>query len=155
LEIDTARLDFTMCNPPFYSSREEMVMSAETKERPPFSVRSKGLVYASNLSYFQACTGAEVEMVTPGGEVSFVSRMIDESLQLRKRVQWYTSMLGKLSSVSVLIERLAKLGNNNYAVTEFVQGNKTRRWAIAWSWDDLRPTVVCTVRFSLLLLIIL
>ncbi|CEN61176.1 hypothetical protein ASPCAL07840 [Aspergillus calidoustus] len=130
-----------MCNPPFYSSREEMVMSAETKERPPFSVRSKGLVYASNLPYFQACTGAEVEMVTPGGEVSFVSRMIDESLQLRKRVQWYTSMLGKLSSVSVLIERLAKLGNNNYAVTEFVQGNKTRRWAIAWSWDDLRPTV--------------
>jgi 23S rRNA (adenine1618-N6)-methyltransferase len=93
-------------------------------------------------------------MVTSGGEVSFVSRMIDESLQLRERVQWCTSMLGKLSSVSVLIERLAELGNNNYAVTEFVQGNKTRRWAIAWSWGDLRPTVVCTVRFSILLLII-
>ncbi|KAJ0415727.1 hypothetical protein BJY00DRAFT_317547 [Aspergillus carlsbadensis] len=119
------RLDFTMCNPPFYSSREEMVTSAEAKERPPFS----------------ACTGAEVEMVTPGGEVSFVSRMIDESLQLRERVQWYTSMLGKLSSVSVLIERLGELGNHNYAVTEFVQGNKTRRWAIAWSWSDLRPNV--------------
>ncbi|KAL2788376.1 hypothetical protein BJX66DRAFT_340301 [Aspergillus keveii] len=122
---DVERLDFTMCNPPFYSSREEMVTSAEAKERPPFS----------------ACTGAEVEMVTLGGEVSFVSRMIDESLQLRERVQWYTSMLGKLSSVSVLIERLAEVGNNNYAVTEFVQGNKTRRWAIAWSWGELRPTV--------------
>ncbi|KAL2847437.1 hypothetical protein BJY01DRAFT_262995 [Aspergillus pseudoustus] len=121
----TERLDFTMCNPPFYSSREEMVTSAEEKERPPFS----------------ACTGAEVEMVTSGGEISFVSRMIEGSIQLREKIQWYTSMLGKLSSVSVLVERLIGLGINNYAVTEFVQGNKTRRWAIAWSWGDLRPTV--------------
>ncbi|KAE8145564.1 DUF890 domain protein [Aspergillus avenaceus] len=118
-------LDFTMCNPPFYTSREEMVSSAEAKERPPFS----------------ACTGAEVEMVTDGGEIAFVSRMIEESLQLREKVLWYTSMLGKLSSVSVLIEKLIKHGNHNYAVTEFVQGSKTRRWAIAWSWGDLRPTV--------------
>jgi 23S rRNA A1618 N6-methylase RlmF len=35
------RLDFTMCNPPFYSSREEMIASAEAKERPPFSVSPK------------------------------------------------------------------------------------------------------------------
>ncbi|KAL4876633.1 hypothetical protein BJY04DRAFT_222812 [Aspergillus karnatakaensis] len=119
------RLDFTMCNPPFYSSQSEMIASAEEKERPPFS----------------ACTGAEVEMVTEGGEVSFVAQMIDESLQLRERVQWYTSMLGKLSSVSILAEKLIGLGNNNYAVTEFIQGTKTRRWAIAWSWNDLRPTV--------------
>jgi 23S rRNA (adenine1618-N6)-methyltransferase len=52
-------------------------------------------------------------------------------------------MLGKLSSVSLLVEKLIGMGNHNYAVTEFVQGNKTRRWAIAWSWTDLRPTVVC------------
>lgn len=31
-------LDFTMCNPPFYASRGEMIASAEGKERPPFSV---------------------------------------------------------------------------------------------------------------------
>ncbi|KAL3455791.1 hypothetical protein BJX64DRAFT_57103 [Aspergillus heterothallicus] len=119
------QFDFTMCNPPFYTSREDMVNSAEEKERPPFS----------------GCTGAEIEMVTPGGEISFVSRMIEESLQHREKIQWYTSMLGKLSSVSVLVERLIELENKNYAVTEFVQGNKTRRWAIAWSWADLRPTV--------------
>lgn len=28
----------------------------------------------------QVCTGAEVEMITDGGEVAFVSRMISESL---------------------------------------------------------------------------
>ncbi|KAE8408942.1 DUF890 domain protein [Aspergillus pseudonomiae] len=124
-KLEVEGLDFTMCNPPFYTSREELVSSAQAKERPPFS----------------ACTGAEVEMVTQGGEVAFVSRMIEESLRLRQKVLWYTSMLGKLSSVSILVEKLIGHGNHNYAVTEFVQGSKTRRWAIAWSWGDLRPSV--------------
>lgn len=115
-----------MCNPPFYTSREEMAQSSESKSQQPSSV----------------CTGADVEMVTKGGEVAFVTKMIDESLNLRDRIQWYTSMLGKLSSVSVLVEALIKHGNHNYAVTEFVQGSKTKRWALAWSWGDRRPSMV-------------
>lgn len=81
-------------------------------------------------------------MVTTGGEVAFVSRMIEESLRLRDQVTWYTSMLGKLSSVSVIVEKLIEHKTHNYAVTEFVQGTKTRRWAVAWSWADLRPAMV-------------
>ncbi|CAG8182343.1 unnamed protein product [Penicillium nalgiovense] len=119
-------LDFTMCNPPFYTSSNELKQSAEQKEREPFST----------------CTGAEVEMVTSGGEVAFVKRMIDESLQLRERVQWYTSMLGKLSSINTLVEMLIKHGITNFAVTEFEQGSKTKRWAVAWSWGDRRPAMV-------------
>ncbi|OQE87597.1 hypothetical protein PENNAL_c0019G09220 [Penicillium nalgiovense] len=118
-------LDFTMCNPPFYTSSNELKQSAEQKEREPFST----------------CTGAEVEMVTSGGEVAFVKRMIDESLQLRERVQWYTSMLGKLSSINTLVEMLIKHGITNFAVTEFEQGSKTKRWAVAWSWGDRRPAM--------------
>lgn len=115
-----------MCNPPFYESAEEMLASAKAKHRPPFS----------------ACTGAEVEMVTPGGEVALVSRMIQESLELRDRVEWYTSMLGKIASVSIVVEKLKGVGVSNWAVTEFVQGSKTRRWAVAWSWGDMRPRMV-------------
>ncbi len=94
------------------------------------------------MIFNQACTGTEVEMVTPGGEVEFVSKVIKESLKLRETVQWYTSMVGKLSSLSAIIEMLMEVGNNNWAVTEFIQGTKTRRWAIAWSWRDQRPTMV-------------
>ena len=115
-----------MCNPPFYASPSELLDSAKAKSRPPYS----------------ACTGAEVEMVTEGGEVAFVARMVDESLVLRDRVQWYTSMLGKLSSVSKIVEKLKTVGLDNWAVTEFVQGQKTRRWAVAWSWMALRPKQV-------------
>ncbi|EEQ31252.1 DUF890 domain-containing protein [Microsporum canis CBS 113480] len=118
-------LDFTMCNPPFYESREEMLQLAEEKQHEPLSV----------------CTGAETEMITPGGEVAFVNKMIEESLRLREAVKWYTSMLGKRSSLLSLIEELQRLGNKNWAVTEFIQGDKTKRWAIAWSWKDVRPTM--------------
>jgi len=116
-------IDFSMCNPPFYTSTSEMLSSAALKQRPPFT----------------ACTGSANEMVTPGGEVSFIMRMIYESLILRDRVQWYTSMLGKFSSIEPLVKKLREKGVDNYAITEFVQGSKTRRWGLAWSFEDLRP----------------
>jgi 23S rRNA (adenine1618-N6)-methyltransferase len=100
-----------------------MLASASLKQRQPFT----------------ACTGSESEMVTPGGEVAFVSRMITESLQLRERVRWYSSMLGIFASVSKVVERLKEEGIQNFAVTEFVQGRKTRRWGVAWSFGDWRP----------------
>ena len=123
---DLDRIDFVMTNPPFYESKAEMLESARKKQRPAAS----------------ACTGAPVEMITPGGEIQFVSRLILESLQTESRykVQWFTSMLGKLSSVGIVIERLKAKGCSNHAVSEFVQGQKTRRWAVAWSWQHLRPS---------------
>ncbi|KAK0113672.1 hypothetical protein ONS96_014527 [Cadophora gregata f. sp. sojae] len=124
-EMGFESIDFIMCNPPFYTSTSEMLSSAALKRRPPFT----------------ACTGSADEMVTPGGEVSFVMRMIDESLNLKDRVQWYTSMLGKFSSIGPLVTRLKGNGIDNYAVTEFVQGSKTRRWGIAWSLEDMRPSM--------------
>jgi 23S rRNA (adenine1618-N6)-methyltransferase len=83
-----------------------------------------------------------MEMITPGGELAFVSELIEESMdaEIRGRIQWFTSMLGKLASVSTLVEKLREKNCTNYAVTEFVQGQKTRRWAVAWSWQDLRPS---------------
>lgn len=117
------RIDFTMCNPPFYSSQDELLSLAASKQRPPFS----------------ACTGSANEMVTPGGETAFVSRIITESLVLRDRVQWFSSMLGKFSSIGPVVEELKQHGVTNWAVTEFVQGSKTRRWAVAWSFQDFRP----------------
>ncbi|KAL9129432.1 MAG: hypothetical protein Q9217_002106 [Psora testacea] len=123
---NASSIDFTLCNPPFYASSADLIASAASKSRPPYS----------------ACTGADVEMVTPGGEVAFVSRMIDESKNLDERCQWYTSMLGKSNSVETVLQRLRNAGVDNWAVKDLVQGSKTKRWAVAWSWGSLRPTEV-------------
>ncbi|KAJ6443183.1 S-adenosyl-L-methionine dependent methyltransferase, predicted [Purpureocillium lavendulum] len=122
-DLNLASLDFCMTNPPFYASEADMLASAALKSRPPRT----------------ACTGSPTEMVTPGGEVGFVFRVVDESLALRGRVRWYTAMLGFLSSVGDVVARLRGAGVDNFAVTEFVQGNKTRRWAVAWSFAPMRP----------------
>jgi 23S rRNA (adenine1618-N6)-methyltransferase len=120
--IDKA--DFTMTNPPFYESEADLAQSAKKKARPPNS----------------ACTGAPVEMVVEGGEVAFVGRLLEESLLFRDRVQWYTSMFGKLPSLQEFIGKLRQNGIDNYAVTEFVQGKRTKRWAVGWSFSDMRPS---------------
>ncbi|KAL8846883.1 MAG: hypothetical protein Q9221_008049 [Calogaya cf. arnoldii] len=116
-------ITFTICNPPFYSSPADLLSSAASKSRPPHST----------------CTGSPIEMVTPGSETAFVARMITESQQLRERCQWYTTMLGKYSSLDVVVEELKKRGVVNWAVKEFVQGGKTRRWGVGWSWGMRRP----------------
>ncbi|KAK7415155.1 hypothetical protein QQX98_006099 [Neonectria punicea] len=122
-DLGIATIDFTMNNPPFYKSEEDMANSAAQKSRPPLS----------------ACTGAKVEMVTDGGEVGFVDRILRESLVLRERVQWYTAMFGFLTSLVDFVKKLRDNDIDNYAVTELVQGSKTRRWAIAWSFGTMRP----------------
>ncbi|KAM5354242.1 hypothetical protein ACJ41O_000892 [Fusarium nematophilum] len=120
---EDSKIDFTMTNPPFYESELEMVKSAEQKSRPPFT----------------ACTGSKTEMITPGGEASFVDRILRESLSLRGRVQWYTAMFGFLSSLVDFVGKLREHGVDNYAVTELVQGSKTRRWVVGWSFGAMRP----------------
>ncbi|KAI0837878.1 hypothetical protein F5Y06DRAFT_270460 [Hypoxylon sp. FL0890] len=124
-ELALEAIDFVMVNPPFYTSEAELLGLARQKSQPPNT----------------ACTGAPIEMVCAGGEIGFVGRIIAESLVLRERVQWYTSMLGKQSSLAVLVDTLKGHGVTNYAVTAFVQGNKTRRWAIGWSFGSRRPSL--------------
>ncbi|KAG1740617.1 S-adenosyl-L-methionine dependent methyltransferase [Suillus lakei] len=111
LHTSSMDFDFTMCNPPFYSSAEDVSRSAEFKELGPNAV----------------CSGAEVEMITPGGETNF----------LRAGCRWYTSMLGKMSSIPDLVSLFREHNVDNYAITEFVQG-QTRRWAVGWSFQDAR-----------------
>jgi len=121
LHTSAMDFDFVMCNPPFYNSAEDVARSSEFKEFGPNAI----------------CSGAEVEMITPGGETNFVSRIFLESLQLRTKCRWYTSMLGKMSSIPDIICLFREHNVDNYAVTEFVQG-QTRRWAIGWSFQDAR-----------------
>jgi 23S rRNA (adenine1618-N6)-methyltransferase len=85
-------------------------------------------------------------MICPGGDAGFVLRMVEESRQLKDTVRWYTSMLGKLSSVHQVIDRLKEIGINNWAVTLLRAGNKTRRWAVGWSYGNRRPSNVSIQR---------
>ncbi|KAF9494869.1 S-adenosyl-L-methionine dependent methyltransferase [Pleurotus eryngii] len=129
VEDSSTVFSFTMCNPPFYATAEEVSRSAEMKHFPPNA----------------ACTGADVEMITNGGEARFVRRMVEESSQHPLRCRWYTSMLGKLSSLMEIVDDLKGNSVDNYAITEFTQG-QTRRWAVGWSfYRDRLPDSIARI----------
>ena len=62
------------------------------------------------------------EVITCGGEEQFAGDIIDESLVLQDKIHWYTSMLGRKTSVEFILAKLTKLGVSRIVVTEFKQG---------------------------------
>ncbi|GAA5903103.1 uncharacterized protein JCM6883_002698 [Sporobolomyces salmoneus] len=116
-------VDFVMCNPPFYASSEEIQLSALQKELEPFAV----------------CTAANNELITTGGEVEFVKRMIEESIRIGPtRVRWFTSLIGKFSSISPLVAQLRQYQISNYQVHLLGNSGQTRRWILSWSLQGER-----------------
>ena len=159
IEADT--LDFTMCNPPFYSSVEELQQSYTDKSQSPAAVCtgsvSEMVYYDTTLNRNHTYTGKNSpadNSITQkedhavhddnfnviGGDAAFALRILTESSEpnLRHLVRWYSCMLGKLSSLRIVVERLKAVGVSNWAVCQLRAGNRTKRWAVAWSWGDAR-----------------
>ena len=65
--------------------------------------------------------GTPEEMVCPGGELGFVSQMVKDSIQLQRRVHWYTSMVGKKATLKQLRSMLHESKVTALRTTEFVQ----------------------------------
>jgi len=101
-----------MCNPPFFESLEQKIDNPHT-----------------------SCNATDNELVTKGGELHFVSQMIEDSLVLRDRIRWYTSMIGRKVNLTKLVKLLHKHKIRNVCTTTFYQGYTTR-WALGWSFSD-------------------
>lgn len=117
---------FTMCNPPFYASHEELETAKASKNLPASAVELRA---------------ADLELVTSGGEVAFIKKMIDDSF-VQPKAKWFTSMCGKLSTVGAVVEYLKKRNLDNYAISELVTSQRktaTRRWLVVWSFQFTRP----------------
>lgn len=123
LDLGNDIIDFTICNPPFYESEDDMHAAYGSKEMPPSAV----------------CTGSINEMICEGGDLGFATRILEESKQLRARVRWYSCMLCRLVSAKALVQRIKEAGITNFAVTNLRAGQKTVRWAVAWSFHGWRP----------------
>ena len=109
---------FCMCNPPFFNSNQELKGVNRTgKRKAPNSL----------------CLGSSSELITEGGELKFVCRILDESIQLQNKIEIYSTMLGLKKNLILFVDRLRSMNIESFTTTEFVQG-KTVRWAVAWSF---------------------
>ncbi|CAG8449263.1 3479_t:CDS:10, partial [Ambispora gerdemannii] len=120
--LDIQRFSFCMCNPPFYENQEQYEAGVMFKKSQPFATS----------------TGSPEEIFTNGGELGFIKQIVDQSLVLRERFSWYTSMIGRKETVNKIVSELKKNKIDNYVLTEFCQG-QTRRWGIGWSFGIHRP----------------
>ena len=110
---------FCMCNPPFFDSD---IQTEEARRR-----KNPGSDFG----------GSDAETSCPGGERAFTARLFEDSLALRDRVHWFTTMCGKKETVKHLRRALASRDARVAAVrtTVFRQG-KTARWGVAWSFAE-------------------
>ncbi|XP_053610112.1 U6 small nuclear RNA (adenine-(43)-N(6))-methyltransferase [Plodia interpunctella] len=109
---------FSMCNPPFYSSFQELWESRSPARLPPKN----------------GFTGSPQELITEGGELEFCKNFINESKNHKDRVVVYTTMVGHKYNFKELLEYLKSEGIK-YTHTEFCQGRVTR-WGLAWTYQD-------------------
>ena len=113
--------DFTMCNPPFYTSEKEALKAN--------SLKIKNLRLNADSRNF---AGQPNELWCNGGEALFIKRMIKESILFKSQVGWFTSLVSQKQNLPKIYKQLEKL-NATYKIIPMQQGNKKSR-LIAWTF---------------------
>ncbi|KAJ3641083.1 hypothetical protein Zmor_027604 [Zophobas morio] len=120
--------DFCMCNPPFFSTTQEL--------HPFFKARKQNRPHPRNAF----CASVD-EVVAKGGEVDYISRLINESKTLDTQIKIYSSMVGHKSTLPPLKKLLREVEVVSFKQTEFCQGHTTR-WGLAWTFADIDLTKI-------------
>jgi len=99
------RIDFCMCNPPFYHNREEFVaentrkLKGLAKSRGQFKRADRDKAANKNGEEVVATSnnfgGLESELICKGGEVRFVKHIFNESKMYWNRCAWFTTLVSR------------------------------------------------------------
>lgn len=118
--------DLSMCNPPFHRSLKEAQEGTVRKWKNLGKFDAKQKV---TLNF----GGENAELWCPGGELSFIQRMIMESIKFSKHCFWFTSLISKSSNIPAILESLKLANVHRYQLVEMCHGHKQSRF-IAWTF---------------------
>lgn len=121
------RFAFTVCNPPFHSSREEAEKGSLRKTRN-LNDRKMG---KSVLNF----GGQSHELWCNGGEIAFVTQMINESAKYPTQCLWFTTLVSKAANLKPIYKILAKAKAVQVETIDMAQGQKTSR-IVAWTFQS-------------------
>lgn len=107
---------FTLCNPPFYTSKEHAERETRRKQ--------KNLAYSADAK--RNFGGQANELWCNGGEALFLKRMIKQSIGFKKQVGVFTSLISKKENLPKIKKQLKKLGAM-YHTVEMTHGHKKSR----------------------------
>ncbi|MES2568014.1 MAG: 23S rRNA (adenine(1618)-N(6))-methyltransferase RlmF [Bacteroidota bacterium] len=118
-------VDITLSNPPFHSSAAEAQSGTERKW--------KNLKQKQNSKPLLNFGGQNAELWCKGGEVTFIKKMIEESVLFSKSSLWFTSLVSKSENLPAIYSALKKVEAVSIKTINMSQGNKTSR-LVAWSF---------------------
>lgn len=121
------RFELTMCNPPFHASAAE-ARAANQRKRNNLN---KGMAAGSNTSLNFG--GQNGELWCAGGEIGFLTRMANESVEYASQVYYFTSLVSKGENIPPLKKLLSRLGAREIDVIMMSQGQKVSR-LLVWSF---------------------
>lgn len=119
------RLDFTICNPPFHKSKKD---AKEGTKRKLLNL-SKGKNKKVSLNF----GGQHNELWCDGGEVEFISKMINESIKYKKNCLWFTTLVSKKDNLEAIYKELEKHKPKQIETIDMIQGQKQTRF-VAWTF---------------------
>ena len=99
---------------------------SEIGERITISEKKK--VDKTNLNF----SGNASELWCEGGEMAFIKKMINESVQFSSQVLWFTSLVSKKDNLHQLTTLLKNLNVPEFKTIDMAQGQKISR-ILAWT----------------------
>lgn len=118
------QFDFTVCNPPFHSSREEALKGA-IRKRNNLDPNTDKQGLPLNFE------GQANELWCNGGEALFIKRLIKESILFKDQVRVFSSLVAKADSL-LKIEKQLKKSKADYRLVPMAQGHKKSRIVLWW-----------------------
>lgn len=119
------KIDLTVCNPPFHSSKEEANAGSVRKVSNLKGKRVK----TPTLNF----AGQSNELWCEGGEERFIRQMMKESKKFAKSCFWFSTLVSKSSHLSGFEKVLTSLDVTESKIIPVGHGNKTSR-ILAWTF---------------------
>ena len=121
------KFDALICNPLFYESVEQAHSSYEKRQSK--TERTIG----NSISSTRTFSGSLHELVTKGGELEFLSLLIEESLTHAPQISFFSTLVSRKTNLPMLESKLRTLGVPHQQVIQLRHGNKTRH-LLMWSF---------------------
>lgn len=121
------KFTFSMCNPPFHDSEESALKGNLRKTKN----LKKSKVHTTNLNF----SGQQSELWCEGGELAFISKMIEESTFYSSQILWFTCLVSKKENLFKLTSLLKKVKAAKVKTIDMAQGQKVSR-ILVWSFNS-------------------
>ncbi len=129
---DGEKVDFSMCNPPFHTSLKEATKGSLRKiKNLKKNKEKKG--HQTNSKEVLNFGGQGAELWCDGGELRFITRMIEESREFKKNIRIFTTLVSKKENLPKFQKLLKSVNSKDIKIIEMQHGHKASHILI-WSF---------------------